>query len=1798
MLAVLSLASCGKDSPTRPEPTPPPEPPAPSVPTRIDITPGNASLDAVGQTVQLAAAVFDQNGQAISAPVAWSSSDATVASVSATGLVTALKNGTAQITARAGNASASITVSISQNAVRIVIVPESAALDAIGQTVQLTATVYDRNGQAISAPAAWSSSDEAVASVSATGLVTALKNGTARITARAGNASASITVSISQNAVRIVIMPESAALDAIGQTVQLSAEVYDRNGQAISDPVAWSSSDEAVASVSETGLVTALTSGSVKITARAGAASARVEVTVGITVARVALAPETGSLTSEGETLQLAATVYDRNDTVIPEAAVAWSSSDEAVASVSETGLVTALSNGEARITAASGGQSASAQIMVMIPSPDRGPLAAIYHGLAGPDWLNSANWLTDAPVWEWHGVTADKKGRVTELDLSNNGLEGAVPAEVAGLGGLQKLNLAGNDRLSGILPRGMIRLALDELHLDDTDLCAPTDADFQAWLDRISDARVDTCDGVRLDRDALVAFYHATAGPDWTNNANWLTDASLDAWEGVETDPRGRVAQVYMLRNNLDGQIPPEIGRLGELDVLSLLESRLYGPVPIELVQLEKLRELRLHANDLSGLIPPELGDMTSLTSLDLGGNELTGPIPPELGRLKGLGRLSLKVNDLSGLIPPELGQLTRLQRLFLDGNAFTGAIPPELGELKELKLLWLSYNRLSGSIPSELGALEKLDNLALGFNRLTGPIPPELGRLRNLRRLHLSNNRLSGPIPSELGNIPFFEILDLSNNRNLSGPLPRTFLDTRIETLKLEGTGICIPADDEFLAWVGEIRTFDAAYCGDKVRDALVALYNRTDGQAWNNRLNWLSDRSPGEWHGVTVDARNRLIALELPDNNLNGSLPVLLSALTDLKRLDLSGNPGLSGPLHRSFLDFDLDVLDLDDTSLCVPGDSEFRAWLDGIGDSRAAFCTGQPRDFQALAAFYNATGGPGWSNSTNWLSNEPLSEWHGISTDAAGRVVELFLFENNLTGSIPPEIGLLDRLLTLQLYGNRLSGSIPPEIGRLHRLKWISFGQNELYGPIPPETGQLTDLEILFLSGNELSGPIPPEMGGLTRLKRLWLDGNQLTGSIPAEFGRLENLELVYLSVNTLTGLIPSQLGNLSKLQNLVAFSNKLTGPIPPELGNLTSLEILSLWDNRITGTIPAELGRLENLIGLYLNRNLLTGRIPSELGNLTGLIRMDLYENQLSGPIPRRFGSLAALRELSLNVNRLTGAVPAELGDLSGLKTLKLNGNAGLAGPLPLSFTQLDLEVLSVGGTALCAPQDTGFDVWLNSLPFARVPDCVPAEGPVLYLTQAVQSPISPVPLVAGDDALLRLFLTTDEGSGDGLPPVRATFFHEDAEVHSVEVSGATTPIPEEMDEGTLSASVNTPVPGWVIQPGLELVVLIDPDGTWETPGDIPSRVPPMGRMPVEVWEVPTFDLTLVPLLWEDDPDYSLQAEIEGLSPDDDLFWQTRDLLPVGEFDLSVRDPVMTSLEPVHENRLRLLNELEVIHLVDGGQGNYMGVLKGYGGLAGIGEPVFLSGLDGETIAHELGHAMNLAHTSCGGTGLLTIDASFPYEGGSIGVWGYDKRNHTLVHPGTKDMMGYCNPTWISDYHFVKAMRFRGSVDRAVSRSHADPAPGLLLWGSVDEFGTIELEPAFQVQATPALPAGPGPYRLTGEGPDGSTLFTMRFDMKRMDDGEGAYFAHFLPMREDMRNRLSSITLTGPEGVSVLDGREVRSAALLLDRHTGRARGILRDRDGPGSGPAATRRVLRDQGLDVVVIRSVPRVLPR
>ena len=253
-----------------------------------------------------------------------------------------------------------------------------------------------------------------------------------------------------------------------------------------------------------------------------------------------------------------------------------------------------------------------------------------------------------------------------------------------------------------------------------------------------------------------------------------------------------------------------------------------------------------------------------------------------------------------------------------------------------------------------------------------------------------------------------------------------------------------------------------------------------------------------------------------------------------------------------------------------------------------------------DRAALAALYNATDGANWGNNGNWLSTAPMGEWHGVTTDADGRVTVLLLPSNQLTGEIPAELGNLTNLEWLRLDSNRLTGEIPTELGSLTNLQVLVLSENRLTGEIPTELGSLTNLEALRLHHNQLAGEIPPGLGNLTNLEGLYLSGNQLSGKMPAEFGNLTNLQVLVLSENQLTGEIPAELGSLTKLQGLYLQRNRLTGEIPAELGNLTNLTNLRLHYNRLTGEIPAELGNLTNLERLYLHGNQLTGCIPQDL----------------------------------------------------------------------------------------------------------------------------------------------------------------------------------------------------------------------------------------------------------------------------------------------------------------------------------------------------------------------------------------------------------------------------------------------------------------------------------------------------------------------------------------------------------------------------------------------------------------------
>jgi len=161
-------------------------------------------------------------------------------------------------------------------------------------------------------------------------------------------------------------------------------------------------------------------------------------------------------------------------------------------------------------------------------------------------------------------------------------------------------------------------------------------------------------------------------------------------------------------------------------------------------------------------------------------------------------------------------------------------------------------------------------------------------------------------------------------------------------------------------------------------------------------------------------------------------------------------------------------------------------------------------------------------------------------------------------------------------------NQLSGSIPAELGNLSNLSNLILNFNQLTGSIPPELGNLTNLFGLYLGFNQLTGSIPRELGDLTNLRTLYLSSNQLSGSIPPEIGDLTNLEYLYLNDNQLTGSILPELGDLANLQSLSLDSNQLSGSIPFEIGNLTSLLKLGLSDNNLVGDVPASFINLINL----------------------------------------------------------------------------------------------------------------------------------------------------------------------------------------------------------------------------------------------------------------------------------------------------------------------------------------------------------------------------------------------------------------------------------------------------------------------------------------------------------------------------------------------------------------------------------------------------------------------------------------
>lgn len=366
---------------------------------------------------------------------------------------------------------------------------------------------------------------------------------------------------------------------------------------------------------------------------------------------------------------------------------------------------------------------------------------------------------------------------------------------------------------------------------------------------------------------------------------------------------------------------------------------------------------------------------------------------------------------------------------------------------------------------------------------------------------------------------------------------------------------------------------------------RDVLIAFYKATGGENWTHNDNWCSDRPLSEWYGVTTamiepgtkaaEAVERVTELNMSGdydgsnkrgNNLLGTLPPVIGQLTELLRLNLFNNPGLSGSIPAEIgLLTKLHTLEL-----------QMNSWSGKL-----------PAELSNLVELTYL------GIASDYFDEQPLPDW----------------------------LWNLTKLRDIRM-GCNFTGVLPEAVKNLTELNELSLSNNRLSGPLPAMLGDLAGLQYLYLGSNQFSGPIPAELGRLVKLKVLSLSINQLTGAIPAELGNLTSLETLDLSHNQLEGPIPDELGNLILLKYLYLGNNRLSGSIPPELGNLTNLIWLSLEYNNLSGVIPPELGKLVNLAGdsgvggLILAGNQLTGSVPDEVQALPNWDRFNPEVNIL------------------------------------------------------------------------------------------------------------------------------------------------------------------------------------------------------------------------------------------------------------------------------------------------------------------------------------------------------------------------------------------------------------------------------------------------------------------------------------------------------------------------------------------------------------------------------------------------------
>ena len=532
------------------------------------------------------------------------------------------------------------------------------------------------------------------------------------------------------------------------------------------------------------------------------------------------------------------------------------------------------------------------------------------------------------------------------------------------------------------------------------------------------------------------------------------LSNCQLRSLDGLRNAP-GRLSEIHLASNQLDGYIPEDIYKMGNL------------------------RKVFLNNNHFSGRISSEIGQMSSLRELWLWDNRLTGVLPSELGLLQELQQFSVNDNELSGAIPEEFEKLNHLTRIQLarqrSKSKFAGPLPT-FSENEFVVEVDVSDNSFSGWLPptflAKTDAVETI-TVNLSGNRFTGPIPKDWGRFEALD-VDLSGNMISD-IPDSLcakngWNNGLVGLLDTCDAILCA---PGTYHQAGRQT---DPTKLCqaCPGGVEAAPFFGSRACLDPALRAE--REILTDFYHGSNGTSWLVQTNWLSDSPTCTWFGITCDETGFVEGVVLQNNWLMSTGSEKVSRIFSLAHLNVRGRAYcFVYNLSYSYMSLTLLILVLQIKNLDLKGNEVNLDFQQIPVTSALEFLRLSGTGINSLTGISRASNLKALHVTNNHIETIP-SEVYQLSN-----LESLFISFNALTGTISRRIGELSNLKELYMFGNQLTGTIPTQIGNLKSLTDFVVSNNFLSGKLPTELNSMPSLEQVSVydqQGLELiTGPVP-------------------------------------------------------------------------------------------------------------------------------------------------------------------------------------------------------------------------------------------------------------------------------------------------------------------------------------------------------------------------------------------------------------------------------------------------------------------------------------------------------------------------------------------------------------------------------------------------------------------------------------------------------------------------------------------------------------------------------------------------